>query len=43
MKIETCEQCGCKYREGTADYDSIYQTAYCGDCLVDRVENGKEW
>lgn len=25
-KIETCEECGCKYKEGTSDYSSIFQT-----------------
>lgn len=42
-KIETCEECGCKYKEGTSDYSSIFQTGYCGDCLVERVERGEEW
>ncbi|HHT7826450.1 TPA: hypothetical protein ACT2IM_001049 [Streptococcus suis] len=42
-KIESCEECGCKYVDGTTDYDSIFQTGYCGDCLVERVERGEEW
>ncbi|HEM4250702.1 TPA: hypothetical protein U1X39_000489 [Streptococcus suis] len=42
-KIETCEECGCKYVDGTTDYDSIFQTGYCGDCLVEHVERGEEW
>ncbi|HEL1563239.1 hypothetical protein [Streptococcus suis] len=42
-KIESCEECGCKYKEGTLDYGSIFQTGYCGDCLVERVERGEEW
>lgn len=41
--IETCEECGCKYIDGTTDYDSIFQTGYCGDCLSERVERGEEW
>ena len=41
-KIETCEDCGWMYKEGTSDYDSIFQTGYCGDCLVERVERGEE-
>lgn len=43
LKIESCLECACKYREGTDDYDSIYQTGYCGACLVERVENGEDW
>lgn len=43
-KIETCEECGCKYKEGTLDYSSIFSDGgYCGDCLVERVERGEEW
>ncbi len=43
QKIETCEECGYKYKEGMSDYSSIFQTGYCGDCLVERVERGEEW
>ena len=43
QKIETCEDCGWMYKEGTSDYDSIFQTGYCGECLVERVERGEEW
>lgn len=42
-KIESCEECGRKYKEGTLDYGSIFQTGYCGNCLVERVERGEEW
>lgn len=42
-KIEECYECGCKFREGTVEYDSIFQTGYCSDCLVERVERGEEW
>ncbi|CYY71807.1 Uncharacterised protein [Streptococcus suis] len=42
-KIETCEECGCKYIDGTTDHNSIFQTGCCGDCLVERVERGEEW
>ncbi|MGT2800839.1 hypothetical protein [Streptococcus marmotae] len=37
MKVESCEDCGCKYHEGTEDYHSIYWTGYCGDCIVEHV------
>ena len=42
-KIESCEECGCKAIDGTANYDGIFQTGYCGNCLVERVERGEEW
>ena len=41
--IETCEECGCKFREGTDDYDCIWQTGCCRECLVEKVERGEEW
>ncbi|WP_153046915.1 hypothetical protein, partial [Streptococcus suis] len=27
-EIETCEECGCKYIDGTTDHNSIFQTGY---------------
>ena len=41
-KIETCEECGCKHKEGASDYDSVFQTGYCVDCFDERVERGEE-
>ena len=42
-KIEECYECGRKFCEGTVHYDSIFQTGYCSDCLLERIEEGKEW
>ena len=36
--IEVCEECGCAYGDGTTDYDSIFQTGYCEDCLSEKSE-----
>ena len=41
--IETCEECGCKFREGTDDYDCAWRTGYCCDCLIEKEERGEEW
>lgn len=42
-KIKECYKCGCKFREGTVDYDSIFQTGYCSDCLLEKIENNEEY
>lgn len=43
VKIEECLDCKNQFEEGNFDYDSIYQTGYCGSCLVERVERGENW
>lgn len=42
MKIETCYECGCDYKEGTEDFDNIFQTGCCNDCLEERLERGED-
>lgn len=42
-KYERCEECDCSFKEDTNDYDSVYQTGYCDECLMEKYENGEEW
>lgn len=40
-ELESCMECGCKHYEDTAEYECIYQTGYCPDCLLKLVEMGR--
>ena len=38
-----CEDCNKGAEDGTREYNYIYQTGCCGNCLVKRQEEGREW